>query len=317
MANLKSRLTPGPSFVYLYGTTPPRAGATPDLVNSAAAKLHARLLDLPLDGLVIYDVQDESGRTAQQRPFPYLPTMDSRLYARTLTELAGLEAVTYKCVCAENEASWNGWLDQTAEWGLDPISLVGRATSRNPGTEATPALTLPLGRATELAVAHPHGFTLGGVAIAERHRPESPESTRMLRKIHSGIQFFISQAVYSPHTSIAFLRDYAAECEAAGIPPRRVVLTFTPCGREKTLAFIRWLGIAIEDQTAAAILAAPRPVTKSIDFCCQALAAILEDPVCHALPLGVNVESVSIVKEEIDGSVDLFWRLREVVQRHR
>jgi len=314
MPNLKSRLTQSGGFVYLYGTTPPRAGATPEAVASAAAKLHARILDLPLDGLVIYDVQDESGRTAAERPFPYLPTIDARTYSETLTELTGLQAVTYKCVGLQNEDSWRGWLDESAALELGLISLVGRATSRGTAP-STPVL--PLARAIEMASSHPFGFTLGGVAIAERHRPDSPESVRLLRKMQAGTQFFISQAVYSPDTSITFLRDYARECEAAGVAPRRVVLTFTPCGREKTLAFIRWLGIAIDDRTAAAILNATRPLAKSIDICCQALEAILSDPVCRSLPLGVNVESVSIVKEEIDASVDLFWRLREVVDRHR
>src|SRR3954471_13056530 len=52
--------------VFLYGTTPPRAGSRPEQVAEAADKLAARVRGLPLDGLVVYDIQDESGRTSQR-----------------------------------------------------------------------------------------------------------------------------------------------------------------------------------------------------------------------------------------------------------
>ena len=67
---LKSRLLDPASAVLLYGTTPPRAGTAEDGVRLAAEKLAARLAGLPLDGVVVYDIQDETGRSAAARPFP-------------------------------------------------------------------------------------------------------------------------------------------------------------------------------------------------------------------------------------------------------
>jgi hypothetical protein len=93
-----------------------------------------------------------------------------------------------------------------------------------------------------------------------------------------------------------------------------VILTFAPCGREKTLAFLRWLGIAVAPQTEQAIFGAARPLAKSIEICRDNLRRILDGPYRGAIPLGVNVESVSINRDEIDASIDLFHILKETLQ---
>ena len=97
-------------------------------------------------------------------------------------------------------------------------------------------------------------------------------------------------------------------------PPRRIVLTFTPCGRPETLRFIQWLGITVPEEVERAILSSDTPLTESIRACARSLRRILEAGVSRLVPLGVNVESVSIRKEEIAASVDLFHVLRVVVQ---
>ena len=79
--DLASKLLDARQAVLLYGTTPPRLGTPEGDVVAAADKLAARLAGLPLDGVVVYDIQDETGRTARPRPFPLLGTVDPRAYA--------------------------------------------------------------------------------------------------------------------------------------------------------------------------------------------------------------------------------------------
>lgn len=297
------------TFVSLYGTTPPRADADEEAIARAADRLAERVRGLSLDGLVVYDVQDEAGRTPVPRPFPFLPTIDPRAYSRQLRELTGKPTVTYKCVADMSEARWGSWLTETRrDYGIDHLSLVGLPSSRGVTS------TLPLPRAMQLAAAHPANFTLGGVAIAERHGGGRSESRRMLEKAANGCSFFISQAVYDADTTIRLLADYARDCAQEGVAPRRVVLTFVPCGRAKTLEFIRWLGINVAEATAAAILGDANPVGKSIEICCDHLRAILSQNYTRTVPLGLNVESVSIYKDEIDASIALHHALHEVVQ---
>ena len=132
----------------------------------------------------------------------------------------------------------------------------------------------------------------------------------MLAKGIEGCSYFISQTVYSAEATVRLLADYARDCRGAGVPPRRVILSFSPVGREKTLAFLKWLGVSVPEATAGAILAAANPLAKSIEICRDNLARILDQPCAKEIPLGVSVESVSINRDEIDASVDLFHALR-------
>ncbi len=308
--DLKSKLLDPGEKVLLYGTTPPRASSSEQAVSNAAGKLAERMRALPLDGIVVYDIQDESSRARSPRPFAFSGTLDPRAYAQRLRELTGTPAITYKCVGAADEAAWNEWLGGTAGYGVDFLSIVGRPTSgvRYP---------LPLSNAIRLAAAHPARFTVGGVVIAERHSVGRSESARMLAKGIEGCGYFISQTVYHAHASERLLTAYARDCRGAGVEPRRVVLTFSPVGREKTMAFLRWLGVRLPADTERSILGAPNPLARSIEICRDNLRRILAHDYARSIPLGINVESVSINKDEIDASVDLFHALAEVLAERR
>jgi hypothetical protein len=291
----------------LYGTTPPRLGTPPEGVAAAADKLAARLQGLPLDGVVVYDIQDETGRTEAPRPFPFTGTVDPRAYARLLSERCGRPAIAYKSLGTMDEAAWNAWLGESAQrFGTQYVSIVGRPASGQ--------YALPLSRAIRIAAEHPAGFSVGGVAIAERHGAQRSEAARLLAKGIQGCAYFISQTVYHAPPTQRLLRDYLRDCRGAGVDPRRLILTFAPCGREKTLAFLRWLGVNVAPETERAILGAAQPLARSIEICRDNLRRILDGAYRDAIPLGVNVESVSINRDEIDASIDLFHVLRETLE---
>jgi hypothetical protein len=298
--DLKSKLLDPARRVRLYGTTPPRTGTPPEQVAAAAEKLAARLAGLPLDAVVVYDIQDETGRTELARPFPLTATVDPRDYAK----LFNLPTIVYKALGNIDEAGWKAWLD--ASRGLDFLSIVGRPA---PGKYA-----LALSRAIRIAAAHAAGYTIGGVVIAERHTAERSESARLLAKGIEGCAYFISQAVYHAPPSERLLADYLRDCRGAGVAPRRIVLTFAPVGREKTLAFLRWLGVNVAPETEREILGAAQPLAQSIRICRDNLRRILDGKYADQIPLGVNVESVSINRDEIDASVELFHALGEVLR---
>jgi hypothetical protein len=308
---LQAKLRDPREAVLLYGTTPPRVGAADDAVRLAAEKLAARIAALPLDGIVVYDIQDESGRSHLPRPFPFTGTIEPRRYSQLLAELTGLAPINYKCVGTMSEPEWRTWLDETAhDYGISYLSIVGRPTSNV-------RHQLPLAQAIRLAGAHAHGFTLGAVVIAERHGIQRSEAARMLAKSIEGCGYFISQTVYHAGHTVRLLRDYLRDCRGAGVEPRRVVLTFAPCGREKTMAFIRWLGVNVGADTERAILSAANPLAKSIEICRDNLRRILDHDYFGQLPLGINVESVSINRDEIDASIDLFHALAEIVRERQ
>jgi len=300
--DLQSKLLDPSQQVLLYGTTPPRAGTPADQIDAAADKLAARLAGLPLDGVVVYDIQDETGRTSQPRPFPFVGTVDPRDYATHFR----LPTIVYKALGMMPEANWRAWLAETRDMGVKALSIVGRPAS---GVK----YPLPLSRAIRIASGPSIGLTIGGVVIAERHDEHRSESARLLAKGIEGCGYFISQTVYQPAPTQRLLADYLRDCRGAGITPKRVILTFAPCGREKTLGFLRWLGVNVSADTERAILGAPNPLARSIGICRDNLRRILDGAYASHIPLGINVESVSINRDEIDASIELFHALQEVL----
>lgn len=298
--DLQAKLADPARPLRLYGTTPPRAGTPSDQVLAAAGKLAARLAPLPVDALVVYDIQDETGRTERARPFPFLATVDPRDYARFFDR----PTIVYKALGNVDEKSWRAWLD--ASRGVRFLSIVGRP--------AAGKYALPLSRAIRLAAAHAAGFTIGGVVIAERHTAERSEAARLLAKGIEGCRYFISQTIYHAPPTERLLADYLRDCRGAGVEPRRIVLSFAPVGRDKTLGFLRWLGVNVAPETEREILGAARPLAQSIRICSDNLRRILDGKYAASIPLGVNVESVSINRDEIDASIDLFHALGEVIQ---
>ena len=298
--DLRAKLPDPGQRVFLYGTTPPRLGTAPEAVAQAAGKLAARLAALPLDGVVLYDIQDETGRTQLPRPFPFVGTLDPRDYASHFKQ----PAIVYKALGKMEEPQWRAWLAASKD-RVEFLSVVGRPAS---GVQ----YALPLSRAIRIA-AESGSFVVGGVVIAERHDAERSEAARVLAKGLEGCGYFISQTVYHAPPTQGLLRDYLRDCRGAGTAPKRIILTFAPCGREKTLAFLRWLGVIVSPDTERAIFGAANPLARSIEICCDNLRRILDGPYAGQVPLGINVESVSINRDEIDASVDLFHALNEVM----
>ena len=305
---LVERIQGSAGLVFLYGTTPPRSGTSDEAAHAVAEKLAVRLRELPVDGVVVYDIQDESGRTQLARPFAFTGTIDPRIYSSLLVTRTGKPTITYKCVGELDDAGWLAWLNDTANaFGAGCLSIVGRPTS---GVRYPLALTT----AIRLAAAHPARFTVGGVAIAERHTELRSESKRMVAKAVEGCNYFISQTVYHADATERLLSDYVRDCHVVGVSPRRVVLTFAPAGREKTIAFLKWLGVHIPLETETAILGDANPIARSIEICRDNLRRILDHEYARQIPLGINVESVSINRDEIDASAVLLRSLHGVMR---
>ncbi|WP_027854242.1 methylenetetrahydrofolate reductase [Marinobacterium litorale] len=290
--------------VYFIGTTPPRESTDDEQMREIAEKLLARLSTLEYDGVIVYDIQDESARIDTPRPFPFRKTRDPREYSRLIGDISGKETITYKSVAQRDRSDFEQWLEEAwNQFELRNLVLVG-----SPSSDGDIRLSLP---EAYQAIGESHrDFHLGGVTIAERHALKGNEHERLMDKQHKGVDFFVSQAVYNPQATIDLLAGYARLCREQGITPRRIVLTFTPCGSAKTLEFMQWLGISIPAATRWRILDAEDSLAESIRVCQNSLEQILEACVPLGLPLGLNIESLTNRKEEIDASIRLYRLLK-------
>jgi hypothetical protein len=299
---LFDKLDRGLTGIRLYGIAPPKLATGPAQLREIAAQQVARLRMLAPDGLVVYDIQDEPGRSDQARPFPFLPTVDPEVYARdALAELA-IPKVVYRCVGAQSREVFSSWMDSLPATDRRLSVFVGAPSGRShmPG--------LPLAEAYALARAAPN-LILGGIAIAERHVAKEDEHQRMLAKQDAGCRFFITQSVYDAASTKSLISDYALSLQSGGRSPAPLVLTFSPCGSVRTLELMKWLGISFPRWLENELRHSADTLERSIDLCESVFTDVQDYARQKHLPIGINVESVSIRKSEVEASVELYRRL--------
>jgi len=301
---LKNKSTDPKQGVYFIGTTPPKQDTDIELVAGIADKLLHRLDEIDYDGLIVYDIQDETSRIDKPRPFPFKYTHDSRLYSKILHDKCEKPVITYKSVSQRDSDDFCAWLnDAWHQFSVRDIVLVGSPS-------ADGEIKLSLNDAYSVLQAHNLGFHLGGVTIAERHVSKGDEHLRLNNKVQQGCEFFITQAVYNAQATIDLLTRYASQCKADGVKPKRIVLTFSPCGSAKTLEFIEWLGISVPEATKLRILESENPLKESLLINRNNFEQILKACLPLDIPFGLNIESLTNRKEEIDAAILLFKLLK-------
>jgi hypothetical protein len=305
--DLAQRIAARGSELLFFAVTPPRLTVTPERAQEIADVTRKRLAPLGLDGLVLYDIDDESDRNPEQRPFPFLPTIDPATFrAEHLTDW-GTPVVVYRAVGKYAEDDLRAWLEaQDADRAL--TVFVG-ASSRHKQSATS------LARAQELWAQTRPDLRLGGVAIPERHTRRGEEHLRLIAKQEAGCSFFVTQVVYDVNAAKNLVSDYRYECAARGLEPVPIVFTFSVCGSVRTMEFMGWLGVDV-----------PRWIQNDLRHADDTLEASHEHSLGSAreliaycrrmgVPFGVNVESVSNRLTEIEASVDLAQQLERELRR--
>jgi hypothetical protein len=80
---------------------------------------------------------------------------------------------------------------------------------------------------------------------------------------------------------------------------------------------MKWLGIAFPRWLENELRFAADPLSKSLDLCERIFAEVWDYAREKGIPLGVNVESVSIRKTEIEASVELLRLLRRRIDESK
>ena len=304
LAEKLSSRTPG---ICLYGFAPPKQATPSDQLEGIVAQQLARLGSLPVNGLVVYDIQDETERVSTPRPFPFLPTLNPEVYAHEHLGRLTVPKIVYRCVNRDTPEGFVRWLQSVN--ATPRISVfVGTPNRRS-------QVGVPLADAYALAQQYAPNLLFGGIAIAERHAHKLDEHERILAKSERGCRFFVTQAVYDVASTKSLLSDYAIAVEKKNGVALPIILTFSPCGSLKTLSFMKWLGIAFPRWLENELQFAGDPLAKSVELCERIFAEIWDYARDKGIPLGVNVESVSIRKAEIEASVELLQLLRRRIEK--
>ncbi len=297
------------SGILLYGLTPPKQEYSPEKTAEIAQKQISRIENQNIDGLILYDIQDESGRTELERPFPFFSTIDPQLYSTNFLASIKKPHIIYNCVGKYSEIDFIHWLQHKNNHGHRYSVFVGAASKNK-------AVTISIKEAYYLKKMHNEALVLGGITIAERHLKKDDEHIRVFDKINSGCQFFVSQAVYNVDASKNLISDiyyHSVNNESNMVP---LIFTLTPCGSLKTLAFMEWLGISIPKWLKNDLKSSGNILNKSMDICYLIAEELVNFCSEKHIPIGFNIESVAIRKAEIDSSIELLNKVNKLLVHH-
>lgn len=290
-----------------YGLTPPKLDTQEERILSIANKQIERLDGIDLDALILYDIQDESSRTNEPRPFPYLQTLAPDVYSDQYLQGLKLPKIIYKSIGKFTAESYNTWLSERTNT-QDCYVFVGA-----PSKEQKISLTLQDAYQININT-HSH-LTYGGVTIPERHEAKGDEHKRVFDKMNKGCEFFISQCVYNVDNSKHLLSDYYYYAKENNLEMVPIIFTLTPCGSLKTLEFMNWLGIDIPGWLKNELKYSNNILAKSITICEDIAKELYDFCTQKNIPVGFNIESVAIRKDEIEASIELLKTIKTMMDK--
>lgn len=308
MSALKEKILNKQNGLLFYSFVPPKITTEVERLYVIAEKQIARISQLDVDGLILYDIQDESERTSEKRTFPYIHTIAPEFYRRTYLSAIRKPTIIYKSIANHTREMFIDWLRENND--IETVVFVG-ASSRQQVLRTGFSLT----DAYQLRREQYGDLLLGGVTIPERHALNGSEHKRILEKEHQGCSFFVTQCVYNINDTKNLLSDYYYEAAINQVELNPFILTLSPCGSLKTLEFMKWLGIEVPKWLYNDLKHAGDILGTSIDMCASIAEELIDFARSKQIPIGFNIESISNKKEEIDAAILLLNRVSLLLSR--
>lgn len=290
-----NKIKSGESGILLYGITPPKSETSPEKIAVIAEKTVERLIPLDLDALIVYDVQDESARTSEERPFPFLKALDPLQFASGYLQDLKIPKIIYRPAGKFSAEELSEWLEELHNNNFHPV-FVGVPAPDFPVKTSLPEAYKIWSKNAETSV-------VGAVTIPERHEVLKDEDKRMLDKMSCGVSYFISQCVFNLDYAKQVIEDLTCTCKDQNKQLPTIIFTLTACGSEKTLHFMEWLGIHVPEDLKEGLKTSDNILEKSVNICLNIASELTEFCTKRAIPFGFNIESVAIRKEEIEASI--------------
>ena len=291
------KIKSGQSGILTYGITPPKAGTAPERMREIAQRTLTRLVPLDIDALIVYDVQDESARTLEERPFPFLNAHDPFDFARDYLQELQIPKIIYRPAGKFTKDELADWLENLHAHQFYPIFVGVPAPDFVVKTSLTEAY--------QLWKKHQDSSVIGAVTIPERHAVLKDEDKRILDKAACGVSYFVSQCIFNVAYAKKIVDDLCQTCRQQRVSPPTIIFTLTACGSLKTLHFMEWLGIHIPPELKKELKHAENMLDASVKVCLANAKELMAFCAERCVPFGFNIESVAIRKDEIEASIDM------------
>ncbi|RFM36815.1 methylenetetrahydrofolate reductase [Chitinophaga silvisoli] len=304
---LQHKITAGKSGIVFYSLTPPKITTESEKVAVIANNQIERLQHLDIDGLILYDIQDEALRTEKERPFSFIPTISPEVYSKDLLTNLRVPKIIYKSIANHTKEMFADWLSQNTD--LEATVFIGASSQQQ-----VQATNFSLSDAYQVKKEMGPDILLGGVTIPERHTRKGDEHLRMFSKMQNGCNFFVSQCIYNINETKNVMSDYHYHALSNDTQPVPVIFTLTPCGSLKTLQFMEWLGIEVPKWVYNDLKYSKDILQSSIHTATNIAGEILNYATAKNLPVGFNIESVSNKKDEILAAHEILENVLHMVK---
>jgi hypothetical protein len=286
------------SGILLYGITPPKAQTPLEKIKISAEKSLAILGGLDIDALIVYDVQDESARTNEERPFPFSSALDPFEYTSQYLHGLPIPKIIYRPAGKFTKDELTDWLQKLSNLGFYPVFVGLPSPDYIVKTSLADAYNI-------WRTNHQSHSVIGAVTIPERHAVLKDEDVRILDKVKSGVSYFISQCIFNVEYTRQTLQALVSASKHQQLPLPTIIFTLTICGSVKTLEFMEWLGIHVPDDIKAELQTCPNPAARSVEIATLIAKDLVDFCQREAIPFGFNIESVAVRKEEVEASIQL------------
>lgn len=301
-----SKIRQRESGIIIYGICPPKVHTPIDKVLNGAEKLAKDLAGLDIDALVVYDVQDETARTSEERPFPYVSSLDPLEYTSQYLRAVEVPKIIYRAAGMFSADELKDWLAGVAKHNCYPVFVGLPSPDYIPKTSLSEAYAL-------WRSFHADDSVIGAVTIPERHAVLKDEQVRILDKTSNGVSFFISQCIFHVDYATKMLDDLVQACRSENREIPTIIFTLTICGSLKTLQFLEWLGIYLPDAIRHELSSSTSPVECSLGIATEIASQLIACCRQRSVPFGFNVESVAVRKEEIEASFMLVKNIQRLL----
>lgn len=296
------------SGLLLYGITPPKVGTEESKIQNYATKTVERVNSMDIDALIVYDVQDESERIEEERPFPFLNALDPLFFTERYLYEIEASKIIYKPAGKFQPHELENWVARISKLGYNAV-FVGI-----PSPTHVPKTSLP--EAYEIFKKYSNQSVLGGIAIPERHAALRDEDERIFAKVKSGVSYFVTQCVFDINFSMDMVDALVAYSKKQNTEIPTIIFTLTSCGSERTLKFIEWLGIYIPVDMKIRLLQSEKILQDSVDICLDIAGELTKYCKERNVPFGFNIESVAIKKDEIESSVEMVKSVAKILKAY-
>jgi len=283
---LRDKITKAQRPVVVYEILPPRI--IDGTIESYAERISMLLSQTHIDAINIPEVRAEETRGV--RPVEERIRAEPREFGRLLQDSVGIETIVNRVTVHETAEEQEKWFVTTyEEFGIGNYILVGGESSDidYPGPSIIESASIIEGINNE----RESEIFFGGICLPSR----KGESSRMLKKVRNGTEFFTTQVLYDGGEICEMLGHYSKTCLDEGIEAKRVLLSFAPISNQKNVEFLKWLGVKIPIETEDYLLENLEETNaRSMEVSMRIMEEILEYVTENniSVPLGLNIEHI-------------------------